>query len=143
MIVSIGRDERIRTSDPLHPMQVRYQAAPRPDSGRILNTRATGCNFGGAAKNAPPRGAFDDLGGPQSAAITGSCAGHQTHGEAPDDGPHAAMPTAMPASVQVYGDTQCMKGTAGPGRSSATEAGPGGRDHGSNEEQIDRRERAV
>ena len=28
---SIGRDERIRTSDPLHPMQVRYQAAPRPD----------------------------------------------------------------------------------------------------------------
>src|SRR3954464_4132310 len=27
----IGRGERIRTSDPLHPMQVRYQAAPRPD----------------------------------------------------------------------------------------------------------------
>jgi hypothetical protein len=26
-----GRGERIRTSDPLHPMQVRYQAAPRPD----------------------------------------------------------------------------------------------------------------
>ena len=29
--VDIGRSERIRTSDPLHPMQVRYQAAPRPD----------------------------------------------------------------------------------------------------------------
>jgi hypothetical protein len=27
----IGRGERIRTSDPLHPMQVRYQAALRPD----------------------------------------------------------------------------------------------------------------
>ena len=27
-----GRGERIRTSDPLHPMQVRYQAAPRPES---------------------------------------------------------------------------------------------------------------
>ena len=26
----IGRGERIRTSDPLHPMQVRYQAALRP-----------------------------------------------------------------------------------------------------------------
>jgi hypothetical protein len=26
-----GRGEKIRTSDPLHPMQVRYQAALRPD----------------------------------------------------------------------------------------------------------------
>jgi hypothetical protein len=26
-----GRGERIRTSDPLHPMQMRYQAALRPD----------------------------------------------------------------------------------------------------------------
>ncbi len=26
-----GRGEMIRTSDPLHPMQVRYQAALRPD----------------------------------------------------------------------------------------------------------------
>ena len=25
-----GRGEKIRTSDPLHPMQVRYQAALRP-----------------------------------------------------------------------------------------------------------------
>jgi hypothetical protein len=31
--VEIGRGEKIRTSDPLHPMQVRYQAAPRPDRG--------------------------------------------------------------------------------------------------------------
>src|SRR5688572_28669657 len=29
----IGRDGEIRTRDPLHPMQVRYQAAPRPDGG--------------------------------------------------------------------------------------------------------------
>ena len=28
----IGRDGVIRTHDPLHPMQVRYQAALRPDS---------------------------------------------------------------------------------------------------------------
>jgi hypothetical protein len=27
-----GRGEKIRTSDPLHPMQVRYQAALRPDT---------------------------------------------------------------------------------------------------------------
>ena len=30
-LVDIGRGEMIRTSDPLHPMQVRYQAALRPD----------------------------------------------------------------------------------------------------------------
>jgi hypothetical protein len=28
---SIGRGEKIRTSDPVHPMHVRYQAALRPD----------------------------------------------------------------------------------------------------------------
>ncbi len=28
----IGRDDWIRTSDPLTPSQVRYQAAPHPDS---------------------------------------------------------------------------------------------------------------
>lgn len=27
-----GRSERIRTFDPLHPMQVRYQTAPHSDS---------------------------------------------------------------------------------------------------------------
>ena len=27
----IGRDGEIRTRDPLHPMQVRYQTALRPD----------------------------------------------------------------------------------------------------------------
>jgi hypothetical protein len=32
-----GRGEKIRTSDPLHPMQVRYQAALRPDTkGAII-----------------------------------------------------------------------------------------------------------
>ena len=31
-----GRGEKIRTSDPLHPMQVRYQAALRPDSSHGL-----------------------------------------------------------------------------------------------------------
>lgn len=31
-----GRDGVIRTHDPLHPMQVRYQAALRPDEGVII-----------------------------------------------------------------------------------------------------------
>ncbi len=31
-----GRDGVIRTLDPLHPMQVRYQAALRPDDGEII-----------------------------------------------------------------------------------------------------------
>ena len=35
LIVRNGRCERIRTFDPLHPMQVRYQAAPHTD--RALN----------------------------------------------------------------------------------------------------------
>ncbi len=44
-----GRDGVIRTHDPLHPMQVRYQAALRPDNaalklkpqrGRIINQNA-------------------------------------------------------------------------------------------------------
>jgi hypothetical protein len=30
-VLSIGRCERIRTFDPLHPMQVRYQAAPHTE----------------------------------------------------------------------------------------------------------------
>ena len=33
---SIGRGGGIRTRDPLHPMQVRYQAALRPDKRRII-----------------------------------------------------------------------------------------------------------
>jgi hypothetical protein len=33
----IGRGERIRTSDPLLPKQVRYQAALRPDN--VMNGR--------------------------------------------------------------------------------------------------------
>ena len=36
MIASIGRGAGIRTRDPLHPMQVRYQAAPRPDKFSII-----------------------------------------------------------------------------------------------------------
>ena len=31
-----GRSERIRTSDPLLPKQVRYQAALRSDTGRVI-----------------------------------------------------------------------------------------------------------
>ncbi len=35
LIDFIGRDGVIRTLDPLHPMQVRYQAALRPDDLRL------------------------------------------------------------------------------------------------------------
>ena len=35
-----GRGDVIRTHDPLHPMQVRYQAALRPDTLRIVPTSA-------------------------------------------------------------------------------------------------------
>jgi hypothetical protein len=38
-LIPIGRGERIRTSDPLHPMQVRYQAALRPDKRAIIAER--------------------------------------------------------------------------------------------------------
>ena len=36
---SYGRCERIRTFDPLHPMQVRYQAAPHTDKPQIIACR--------------------------------------------------------------------------------------------------------
>ena len=39
-LVSIGRDGVIRTLDPLHPMQVRYQAALRPDELAIITEGA-------------------------------------------------------------------------------------------------------
>ncbi len=35
--LSNGRCERIRTFDPLHPMQVRYQAAPHTESALNYN----------------------------------------------------------------------------------------------------------
>ena len=42
---SIGRSERIRTSDPLHPMQVRYQTAPRSDRARIIAESLSAAGF--------------------------------------------------------------------------------------------------
>jgi hypothetical protein len=36
ILESNGRDGVIRTLDPLHPMQVRYQAALRPDESEII-----------------------------------------------------------------------------------------------------------
>jgi hypothetical protein len=35
-VSKIGRDDWIRTSDPLTPSQVRYQAAPHPDLARKI-----------------------------------------------------------------------------------------------------------
>ena len=40
-VVRNGRCERIRTFDPLHPMQVRYQAAPHTDLVFNYNSRNT------------------------------------------------------------------------------------------------------
>jgi hypothetical protein len=39
--LSLGRCERIRTFDPLHPMQVRYQAAPHTDKLQIIACSVT------------------------------------------------------------------------------------------------------
>jgi hypothetical protein len=39
--LSNGRCERIRTFDPLHPMQVRYQAAPHTDKLQIIACSVT------------------------------------------------------------------------------------------------------
>ena len=38
-VLSLGRCERIRTFDPLHPMQVRYQAAPHTEFFQIIPVR--------------------------------------------------------------------------------------------------------
>ncbi len=35
----MDRDERIRTSDPLNPIQVRYQTALRPETAFLATTR--------------------------------------------------------------------------------------------------------
>ena len=39
-VVRNGRCERIRTFDPLHPMQVRYQAAPHTDKPAIISRKS-------------------------------------------------------------------------------------------------------
>ena len=49
-----GRGEKIRTSDPLHPMQVRYQAALRPELLNIESTRRRrGCHQISCGRLAP------------------------------------------------------------------------------------------
>ena len=35
LLLKTGRDGEIRTRDPLNPIQVRYQAAPRPDPALV------------------------------------------------------------------------------------------------------------
>jgi hypothetical protein len=48
---SIGRGGGIRTRDPLHPMQVRYQAALRPDTGAHYSSCTTICQRVGQDRN--------------------------------------------------------------------------------------------
>ncbi len=43
-VLKFGRRERIRTSDPLVPNQLRYQAALLAESGRILLLQLRGVN---------------------------------------------------------------------------------------------------
>jgi hypothetical protein len=45
LLLIFGRCERIRTFDPLHPMQVRYQAAPHTELSQnyTLRPAATDC----------------------------------------------------------------------------------------------------
>ncbi len=45
-----GRGEKIRTSDPLHPMQVRYQAALRPDTKGAIITEFPVVAYGSSQK---------------------------------------------------------------------------------------------
>jgi hypothetical protein len=49
-----GRSERIRTSDPLLPKQVRYQTALRSDRGRGVKPSAMHLQEGGAGCHALP-----------------------------------------------------------------------------------------
>ncbi|CAB1370153.1 protein of unknown function [Denitratisoma oestradiolicum] len=49
-----GRGGGIRTRDPLHPMQVRYQAALRPDKPRII-TAIPGKTHSGMIRHATIR----------------------------------------------------------------------------------------
>ena len=56
----IGRSERIRTSGPLLPKQVRYQAALHSDTGRVVTTEDARSSRGktcGAGMARPPSGA--------------------------------------------------------------------------------------
>src|ERR1700753_2278961 len=50
-LVFVGRGGGIRTRDPLHPMQVRYQAALHPDEARIIARR--GAHSGGTRRLPP------------------------------------------------------------------------------------------
>jgi hypothetical protein len=52
LLSEIGRDDRIRTCDPLTPSQVRYQAALHPDAWRDM----TAANDRGVLCSARPWG---------------------------------------------------------------------------------------
>ena len=43
-LILLSRDDWTRTSDPLHPMQVRYRAAPHPDF-LLVNQSNPGVGF--------------------------------------------------------------------------------------------------
>lgn len=43
MTLLFCREDQIRTGDPLHPMQVRYRAAPLPERGGKINKKLAYC----------------------------------------------------------------------------------------------------
>ena len=53
-VIDFGRGEVIRTLDPLHPMQVRYQAALRPDRATIIPSGVIGSSPAGVEFRAAP-----------------------------------------------------------------------------------------
>ena len=67
-LLKFGRDDWIRTSDPLTPSQVRYQAAPRPDSVCALRRDYALARFRLAAR-AGFRGALPRFDEPQMSVV--------------------------------------------------------------------------
>ena len=61
MIPPTGRGEKIRTSDPLVPNQVRYQAALRPDAREVYRKTARYGNL--EPPSLTPKHVLDGLGG--------------------------------------------------------------------------------
>jgi hypothetical protein len=68
-----GRGEKIRTSDPLHPMQVRYQAALRPDRAFDYTLRGEGSSSSSRICSSSSRSAVGD-GGADAATLVALCA---------------------------------------------------------------------
>src|SRR5690554_3806833 len=71
---SIGRGGGIRTRDPLHPMQVRYQAALRPDTGAHYSSCTTICQHVDHDRNKASVSTISDrISAASARSLTASC----------------------------------------------------------------------